>query len=259
MLLHTLSNWLMPVNFSILLGFVSILLWRYANTTAKVLSVVAFIHLWFFATPFVAQTLINHLQKNYHPLTDKQLIHSSATAMVVLGGGYNITPEYPTKYMVSAITLERLQYTAYLYQRLRLPIIVSGGKIQSGIAPTEADLMQQTLTSFFHTPVAWQEESSANTQDESRFVIPILQQHHIKTIYLITNAWHMTRSEYVFKTALAPLQINVIPAPMGFILNKPNSLLAKILPSISALQTSTLACHEYFGLLWYHFKLLIKQ
>ena len=106
---------------------------------------------------------------------------------------------------------------------------------------------------YFNTPVAWEENLSRNTLDESHYTLPILEKNKIKAIYLITNAWHMPRSMYSFLYAFKNTKIHIIAAPMGYIVN-PNHGITNYLPSFDALQVSHTAMHEYVGVMVYYLK-----
>lgn len=130
--------------------------------------------------------------------------------------------------------------------RLLLPIIVSGGG-QENSSFTEAGLMAEVLRNNFHVPVLAIEDKSKNTADESQFLATIFRQYGIHTIYLVANAWHMSRSVYSFKNA----GMMVIPAPMGYVMLQSEQPLLNYLPSYESLEASNFALHEYIGLIWY--------
>lgn len=172
----------------------------------------------------------------------------SEEAIVVLGGGDMIEAEYGNKRTVSDYTLHRLKYAVFLHDKTKLPIIVSGGKADAALA-SEADLMADVLQNDYHIPSVIKEGLSLTTADESKLIASLLKQHHFNRIYLVTNAWHMPRSVYIFQCA----GIKVTPAPMGYFLYGPGYALISFLPNIDALYASSIAIHEYIGLTWYHF------
>lgn len=239
---HFLQAFFLPPGLNLLLGLLGLLAWRFSQTFSLTLIVFSFTSLWLLSTPIIAWNLIERLQRQ-HPVLklDKP---KEKSAIVVLGGGHGKSPEYLSNQTVSFDTLARLQYAAYLYEKTQLPIIVSGGN-------HEADVMMQVLKENFKIPAQWEETESINTADEAKFLIPILKQHDIKTIYLITNAWHMPRSIYIFNLFFKPAGLQVIPAPTRYeILDKPLHLF-NYLPSLGALNTSSIALHEYIGMVWY--------
>lgn len=202
------------------------------------------------STPFIANNLIDHLQNRY-PLVDVNRSDDipDKSAILVLGGGQKTNREYGNQANVSDVTLQRINYAAFLHQKLSLPVIVSGGK-NIGDVDTVADLMEKNLQEQHQIPVLFKEIKSMNTADESHYLDPLLKSNHINHVYLVTNAWHMVRSVYIFKCA----GINVTPAPMGYYDYGPGYALISFLPNIDAYYVSNIALHEYIGLVWYGLK-----
>lgn len=243
---HYLAPWFLPPGLHILIASLGIALYRLWPTTSKILIIVSIISLWLASAPIVAYSLIESLQNRYPSLQHTPLIQPfSHAAIVVLGGGSDVSVERNRR-VVSEITFSRLRYAAYLHKTIHLPLIVSGGKA-SIASDSEADLMLQTLQNDFHIPFALKEDKSFTTADESKLLAPILKQHHFDGVYLVTNAWHMPRSVESFTRA----KIALIPAPMGYQVYDHHYTLLSYLPNIHALEASTIAMHEYIGLVWY--------
>jgi uncharacterized SAM-binding protein YcdF (DUF218 family) len=100
----------------------------------------------------------------------------------------------------------------------------------------------------------WIEDKSINTADEAKFILPLLLQNKIHTIYLITNAWHMPRSMQIFNFYFSKFNINVIPAPMGYVgisEKRETVSIMDFLPWVQALEKSSIAMQEYIGMIWY--------
>ncbi len=176
-----------------------------------------------------------------------------AQAIIVLGGGKNYgAPEYGGDTILGA-TLVRLRYAAHLQRLTRLPLLVSGGSPE-GSAVTEAQAMRQVLEREFGVPVRWAEDNSANTLDNAQFSYRVLAAEKIRTVYLVTHAWHMPRARLVFEHA----GFQVIPAPTafstGFGITVPD-----VLPDARALRDSALFFHELIGMLWYRVRLLTSS
>lgn len=245
---HFIQAWVLPPGINLLLGVLGVLLWRLYHTLGMTLIIISFASLWLLSTPIIAWMLINGLQKQYPVLKVNELPKLNNAAIVVLGGGHGSAPEYSTKQSVSDNTLGRLRYAVYLYGETKLPIFVSGG----GSYYTDAGLMQEVLTKDFKIPVKGEEHNSINTADEAKFLLPLLKENNIDTIYLITNAWHIPRSMNIFNAIFKNEGIKVIAAPMGFAMVNPRSILS-YLPYLGALNTSTVALHEYIGIIWYNF------
>jgi len=244
---HLIQSLLFPPGVNFFIALIGFVVWRRSHILGKSLVAFAFISLWLLCMPIIAWRLIDNLQKQYSsPQMSNVIAQNNTSAIVVLGGGSVKSPEYENRETVSLATLARLQYAAYLHEKMHLPIIVSGGKANSALA-AEADLMAEILARYFQIAASWKEDQSINTSDEARFLMPLFKEHHVDTIYLVTNAWHMPRSIYVFKQT----GLNVIPAPMGYVTKTSKLSFLDCLPSSEGLSTSIMAIHEYVGLLWY--------
>ena len=69
---------------------------------------------------------------------------------------------------------------------------------------------------------------------------------NVRTIYLVTHAWHMRRAKASFQA----VGIEVVAAPTRFA-SKPTPVLGDFLPTARALEASHAAMYEWLGLLWY--------
>lgn len=252
---HFLQIWIFPPGFNLLIALIGILLLRPLKRLAFCLLFFSFISLWIVSTPLIAELFLEGLLHQYPALqlspnkVDKQ---PGAGAILVLGGGAWEASEYKSGYATSRNTLNRLRYAVYLYQQTQLPIIVSGGKTQY-LPYAEAELMSTDLKEYFNIPVVWKESKSFTTRDEAKFLLPILQQHKINKIYLVTDAEHMLRAMYAFKSALVNTDINIIAAPVGCRKLDTEVHWLDFFPSAGGLYTFVGAMHEYIGLLAYHF------
>jgi len=199
------------------------------------------------STPLVAGYLTNLIQAD-RPLREEDLDQSNggpAQAIVVLSAGLLAdAPEYGSA-IVDEITLQRLSYAAYLWRRYKLPILVSGGYAPDAESPL-ARLMKESLEQVFDVPVTWTEGRSANTYENAIFSAELLKEQGVSRIILITHAFHMRRSERLFRAA----GFSVIPAPTIF--NVPRrEFPGSFLPRQSALQNSYYAFYELLGAVWY--------
>lgn len=247
---HFVQAWILPPGFFIFLILCGFFLLNYRLFLGKSVILITAIIMWLCSAPIIAQKLIDPLQQQFPPLKISNVSNKN-TAIVILGGSDTAAPIFETDRAISYDSLSRLSYASYLYSKTHLPIIVSGGS-PSGSNP-EADLMKASLKNNFNVPTQWKESASINTADESRFLVPLLQKNKIDTIYLVTHAWHMPRSIYIFNATFKNTGLKVIPAPMGYIELKKEIKILNYLPSLEALNTSTTAIHEYIGLLWYYF------
>jgi uncharacterized SAM-binding protein YcdF (DUF218 family) len=96
--------------------------------------------------------------------------------------------------------------------------------------------------------VRWSEERSVDTFTNAQESRRILAAHGIRTIYLVTHAWHMPRARLAFEHA----GFEVIPAATAFTRPQPTEpKLIDFLPRASALMQSYYFWHEVLGYLAY--------
>lgn len=108
--------------------------------------------------------------------------------------------------------------------------------------------MQQALREDFQINAKWIETRSRTTAENAAFTKGILDTAGIGRVYLVTHAWHMSRSVWAFEDA----GIGVVPAPTGFdIPGRSERTVLGYLPSAAGLDKSSRAVHEYLGLWWH--------
>lgn len=203
--------------------------------------------LYLLSMPLTADWLLSALESG-SPIANGR----SAAAIVVLGGGKSHNaPEYGGDSLRST-TLVRLRYAAHLQRRTGLPILVSGGSPE-GSPQSEAELMQHTLQNEFSVPVRWIESGSANTLENARLSYGMLAAENIRTVYLVTHAWHMPRARLAFESA----GFKVIPAATGYT-TRYRLTIPDFLPSARALHNSALFFHELIGIVWYRLRLVLQ-
>lgn len=244
---------LLPPGSNFILALIGLLVWRYKPFIGKILISIAFLSLWLLSTPFIAHQLIDGLQYQYPALSPGQLKEDKSASIVVLEAGLNLqSPEYDMIPLVSEATLTRLRYGAFLYQKTKAPILVSGN---NPIYPSinQTDYMASALKEYFGVPTKWREDRGYNTALEGIFSTEILKKAGIKKIYLVTSAYHMPRSVHAFQNK----GLIVIPAPTGFMSSDTTLIVTALLPSTKELSVSVIALHEYIGLIWYKIYYLI--
>lgn len=245
---QTFQLWFFPPGINILLGLLGLCLWKKHKKFSRRLIGFSFVLLWFMSMPCIAQVMIDYLQNQYLPLKINNLEHvdSKHAAIVVLGGGVVKNCEYENPYCGSSSTIDRALYGAYLYKKLHLPILVSGGnsfRIPTTVSEVMRDFMQSTL----NVPVSLEDRDANTTKEEGVIVSDMLAKHKITTIYLVTDAWHMPRSVYAFRHS----NLKVIPAPTHFVSFSLVRFPMNVFPSVGALKTNVVALHEYVGLAYY--------
>ncbi len=195
--------------------------------------------------PAVAGSLLAVLEQGL-PLTP--LPQDPPQAIVILSADV-VHAAGPDGYGVGPLTLERLVAGVALYRRVHLPILLTGGRPDNGGGPSIAARMATVLARDFDVPARWQENRSANTWQNAAFSAAILAHQNIRSIYLVTHAWHMRRAMFCFRhfgitVTAAPVRIDRMPTPV----------LADFAPTVTAWADSYYALHEWIGLAWYRLR-----
>jgi uncharacterized SAM-binding protein YcdF (DUF218 family) len=191
------------------------------------------------STPWVAKNLLQSLE-DFPPIATEEL--ATADAIVILGADtYFRAPEYGGD-TVGDQALERVRYGARLARSSGLPVAIAGGRI-GNVAP-ESELMRDVLTNDFGVETRWLETQSVDTEENARFLAPVLEQAGVHRVALVTHAWHMRRSRAAFERQ----GLVVLPAPTR-LATQGGDTIFQWLPGATALRNSTLALHEWLGIL----------
>ncbi len=162
-------------------------------------------------------------------------------AIVILSAEVDRTPD---GLQPGQLTLQRLLAGARLWQRTHLPVLVSGGSLEPGEMPV-ARVMAQTLERDFHVPVRWIEDRSQTTWQNAADSAAILRPSGIRSVYVVTHAWHERRAVLAFRHfGLLP---TASPVP-------PDVVVAGLLPTVSGWTRSYYGLHEWVGLAVYAFR-----
>ena len=241
---NTLAAWLIPPGSVLLLAGWGLLRMRKHPRSGKAVAALALAALWALSTPWISRTLLQALE----PEPADPLRAPPAQAIVVLGGGkYHAAPEYGAD-TVSEATLVRLRYAALLHRQTGKPVLVSGGSPE-GSPVSEAQAMKSVLENEFKTPVAWTEAASNNTLENARASRALLAPLGINRVYVVTHAWHMPRSQWIFTQA----GFDVVPAPTKFTTSF-GLTLRDFMPQADGLRDSSRFFHEIIGLAWYRLR-----
>jgi len=204
-----------------------------------------------FSLPATSIWLMSKLEEQYPPQAELWLQQPLPEAIVVLGAGRNrFATEYEGSESTSLTGIERLRYAALLHRKTGLPILLSGGQPLPNTR-SEAELMRDVLVDEFKVPVRWLEQDSHTTWQNAQFTDKILHTADIKSAWLVTQAWHMPRSMYVFQ----PGNVKYHAASVSFGAVIPwRDLYMKWVPQPNALSRSMIALHEWIGMLWYRLR-----
>lgn len=197
--------------------------------------------------PVTTRLLASHIE-NLPALsvTEWPALAEHADAIIVLGGGREPADAAWGSDQPSLFASQRLRYAARLHRASGLPLLVSGG-LHFGQPPSEARIMADSLSRDYGTPARWLEEHSRTTEENARYSAALLHPQGIRSIVLVTDAWHMQRSVWSFEQA----GFAVIPAPQGFYSSRQHTPLGGWLPESRALWHNSQLLNELAGLWLY--------
>jgi uncharacterized SAM-binding protein YcdF (DUF218 family) len=203
--------------------------------------------LYFFSIAPVSDLLLAPLEDRYAPLTEDV---PKGSAIVVLGGGDVLnSPEYGGHAALIESGAVRAAYGARIAREFDLPIVFSSGApLRKAGTESEADAASRFFSGIgFPSGRVRLETKSRDTAENAAFTAKMIEKG---PIILITSAFHMPRAVISFRK----LGIDVIPAPTDYRRNRELYRFIDFLPSANALELSTVALHEYTGILYYLLK-----
>ncbi len=226
-----------------------VLLWfTKQQRAAKVVTTVGVAALILASTGIVSNSLLVPLERKYPPFrfADTRLEPDSGapTYVVVLGGGHVSDPRLPATSQIGAVPLVRLVEGIRIHRLLAgSRLIVSGGAVSDPVP--QAHIMR---TIALELGVADSsiviEDQSRDTRHEAVLIAPIVGS---RPFVLVTSASHMPRSMAMFRG----VGTHPIPAPVGHgVRSRGGVSYSLFLPAVRHLQGTSMATHEYLGLLW---------
>jgi len=241
-----ISTFLMPLPIGILLGLVGLFYLSKAKMTQGrrwILGSMVWLFLFSYA-PF-ANLLLYQIEHRYPAL---QKASPDTRYIYVLGSGHQTDKNLPITSQVNREAVVRLNEGIRLYRQLegRAKLILSG---YSGLFdPTPHALMQQELAVTLGIPAKdiIVRPEAQDTQDEAKAAKEISQG---KPLILVTSAYHMPRAIQWFDHA----GVSAVPAPTYHQASLKHPNYVGIL-SADALMKSTIAFHEFLGMLWQKIK-----
>lgn len=227
-----------------LAGALLALRWRRMGIALALASSLA---LYAAATPAVSSSLLRQIETGLPDAVDPRDL-AGAEAIVVLGGDVRRGDGDAIPDRLGPISLERVVAAAQAYRRLQLPLAVSGGRV-GGARSTEAALLQQALDADFGVPVRWAEDRSRTTWENAVFTAALLRPAQVRTVVLVTQAWHLPRAIWSFERA----GLHALPWPMPRTAPQRDRA-GDFLPSVGSLQNSFFALHEIIGAVYYRLR-----
>ncbi len=233
-----------PGCFIILLLITAVWLARSRKKLAAAIIFMLALLLWLSATSWVAGGLIHSLEKDW-PLPTQV----KGDVIILLSGGiYRQGSDFSGLGVPSEEMFGRIVSAVRLQKRLHLPIIVSGGAVNSSDY-AEAPVVKRVLVDLgVPEQLIYTEVKSRDTAENARYSREICRRLGFSAPIIVTSAFHMRRAMIAFRGE--GMRLSPYPALIRTG-GKPEISWANLAPLSSALQLTSTAFREYLGLTVY--------
>lgn len=220
----------------------------------RILIIFAGLVLYVFSTPAISNRLMYSLESQ-HRQPDKEAL-SNLDLIVVLGAGYHPSIGLREYAEPSGMAYARVfggvkafkksgAHTLAFCEGWRDQANESGAEVMKAFA-IELGVSEDKIIA---------EDKSQNTMENCTKLKMLLTPKKQRNIGIVTSAWHMPRSQHVFRKVFP--EDTIVPIPVGYLYEPQKGYLKKVIPSARDLQMSTEAVQEWIGMLWYKIRYFI--
>jgi uncharacterized SAM-binding protein YcdF (DUF218 family) len=230
----------------LLLAALNLWRWRVESKRRLLLVTVPIVTLFILCTSVAAYWAAGLLEWSYPTL---ETIPADVDAIVVLGGGIREATSTLPDAELAENTRFRCIYAAELYKKRPMPILVTGGIVETNLdVPPLAPLMKELLIER-GVPARdiLVEDASSTTFENAELSQPILAEFGARHILLVTDASHMMRASRCFTA----YDLDVTPAPCRHSTEVFHWRPESFLPRAGAARSVRRSMHEWLGMLWY--------
>jgi uncharacterized SAM-binding protein YcdF (DUF218 family) len=169
-----------------------------------------------------------------------------AEAIVVLSSGAFWAEDSLPEPLLSEGTYLRCRYAGWLYRNWRaVPVVVTGAGRRGSSA---AKLMKRDLEEEgIPSEKVWIEDKATSTYENAVFTASLLRERHIRTVAVVTEAYHMLRAERCFLKQ----GLTVTPAPCAYRTERFQLDGMHLVPSAKTIEYNDDVLHEWIGIMWY--------
>jgi len=214
--------------------------------TAKIFFIISVSWFILISTPPLPDSLIENLEKKYHPLTELPPADSSEQFdILILAAGHSDDKSLPPNSQLSSSALARLTEGVRLYkQNPHSRLILSGPGGRKGLTQADALLRTAIIMGVDSTSIILMNKAK-NTSSEALEYKELCSDKN--RLILVTSAVHMPRAMKIFSKH----GFNPVPAPTNFIIKHDSRKDPwRWLPSAGYIGMMEAAVHEYTGMLW---------
>lgn len=247
-----ISFWLMPLPLCMGMLVLGLLLSRRPRRHAagRVLCVLSALLLFLFSNRAVSNWLVRPLESSFEAIPELRAGQplpgqlKDCEYVVVLGSGSSLIRGVPATGRLTTSGLERIVEAVRLLRALPAARLVVSGPAETG-RPSHATVLAQAAEALgVDASRITLIETARDTEDESRAVEKMAGRSRVG---LVTSAWHMPRSARLFRAA----GVSFVACPADYASrDNPGSWWADLAFDSESLERSTLAVHEWLGLLW---------
>ncbi|GKU27241.1 hypothetical protein CFOLD11_40680 [Clostridium folliculivorans] len=246
-----IANLILPPGCFILLLIIwAALQYRREKKIPKLVLIVAAL-IYITSIPLTANFLIHSLEYKFNPPSKL-----NGDVIVMLGGGATLSsPDISGIGSLSGSSANRLLTTSRLYNKTKLPIIISGGSVY-GESGSEAEIAKRQLIDLgINEKDIIAEDKSRTTTENAIYTSKIMKENNFSKPILVTSAFHMDRS--IMNFTIANIK-NTLPYPADYFTNTKLTIgLRSFIPNASSFDTTVIALHEYLGMLQLSIKTII--
>lgn len=250
------SFWLMPVPLCLAMLVLGLLLTRRGRRSGPGRSLLALgtVLLLLFSNKWVSNGLLRPLESRY-PATPEFSAKArvpdaleQCRFVVVLGAGHSNLPALPATEKLSTSALARIVEAVRIAGAVPAARLIVSGPAEPG-HPSHASVLAQAAISLGIDPARIDlVDTALDTEDEAAAVSRLAGK---APVALVTSAWHMPRASALFRK----YGVDFVACPADF--NARSGRVARIADlgwDSESLGRSTLAVHEWLGLLWLRLK-----
>lgn len=236
-----------PPSILMLILIAALFLLRKHKSKAAALIIIDILIIYFISIEPVKNLVLSPLE-NYAPPVTKESV-TGADLIVILGGGtLENSPEEGENGSLTGDSFKRALYGLYLAEQYRLPILYSGGKLFETYKKGEAEIAVNLLAKYNKSGIKLMKETTSRTTYENAAYVK--EKFNPRKVVLVTSAFHMKRSLYIFKKA----GIECIPAPTDYKISRWQFDVTSYLPNTYEMDCTYKGLKEHVGLLFYMLK-----
>jgi len=196
----------------------------------------------------VSDLLAYSLESRYRrPSAD---VLRSLDILVVLGGGLYTSGGLRTQADLKEPTYSRVYNGVHIFKESGASLLALTGGGSGKSTDSEAAVMKAVAMSMgVSEDKILTETRSRDTMENAAFLAEVFPKDGARRIGLVTSATHMLRAHRVFRKQF-PEDI-IVPVPVNYTYSPMVWAPRSFIPSVTALHESTVALHEWIGILWY--------